>query len=329
MDTLTPGGDARLLNNLRHNLGPMIHAALEDPDVVEIMANPDGSVWVERRGVIELAGTIAPTMARIVIGLVADSLNLTATAATPIVEGELPGDGSRFEGLIPPVVAAPSFTIRKKAARVYTLDDYVDGGIMPESVHTALLEAINGRKNMLVIGGTGSGKTTLVNGVIAAIAALCPDDRLVIIEDTAELRSQSSNTLLLRATPYVTIQMLVRATMRLRPDRILVGEVRDGTALDLLKAWNTGHPGGVATIHANSVRGGLRRLESLIGEASAMPMRDLIGEAVDLALFVRRAPDIGRRITQAAWVHDFDAAAHTYSLEMIHNEEKASCALAA
>lgn len=319
----------KLLANLRHNLGPEINAALDDPDVVEIMANPDGSVWVERCGDVRLLGTIRPTAANIVIGLVASSLNVTATAATPIVEGELPGDGSRFEGLVPPVVAAPSFTIRKKASRIYTLDDYVSAGIMPESVHTALLEAIDGKKNILVIGGTGSGKTTLVNGVIDAIATLCPDDRLVIIEDTSELQSQSPNTMLLRASPYVTIQMLVRATMRLRPDRVLVGEVRDGTALDLLKAWNTGHPGGVATIHANSVRGGLRRLESLIGEVSAMPMQDLIGEAVDLALFVRRAPDTGRRITQAAWVHDFDAAAHKYTLETIHDEEKVSCALAA
>ena len=312
----------RLLNNLRHNMGPLINAALDDPDVVEIMANPDGTLWVERFGDMQQVGLMDAMNAQIIVSLVADSLNMTATALTPIIEGELPGDGSRFEGLMPPVVSQPSFTIRKKASRIYPLVEYLDAGILPPPVYEAILDAIQCRKNILVVGGTGSGKTTLVNGIIGAIADLCPHDRLTVIEDTAELQPINENRVVLRSTATVTVQQLVRATMRLRPDRIIVGEVRDGTALDLLKAWNTGHPGGVATVHANSAPESLIRLEDLIGEVSVRPMQGLIGSAVDVVIFIRRVPlQVGRRITQAARVSGFEPLTQSYTLEYIHNEE--------
>lgn len=320
--------DASLLANLELKLGSVIVNALSDPEVVEIMVNPDGNIWIERFGSMALSGNLPPLDARTVVSLVATSLNQVATAENALIEGELPLDGSRFEGVFQPVAAAPSFTIRKKAGRIFSLEEYLDCGIMPRIVFESIIHAIGERKNILVVGGTGSGKTTLVNAIVQHLAVDCPNDRLVVIEDTPELQIASQNSVCLRTTPFITAQNLVRATMRLRPDRIIVGEVRDGTALDLLKSWNTGHPGGVATVHANSAVGGLQRMQDLISEVSMTPMHRLIGEAVDMTIFIRRAPGTGRRITQAAIVKEFDLATQTFITEYLHNEEKPSLALA-
>ncbi len=311
----------RVIKNLEYNLGPQIMAALKDDEIVEVMLNPDKTLWFERMGKgMEQVGHMGPEQSWIVINVMASALNTTVTAEKPVVEGELPIDGSRFEGLLPPIVAAPSFTIRKKASKVFTLQDYVESKIMPSQVRDIIHAAITSHQNILIVGGTGSGKTTLVNGVIDAISILCPDDRLVIIEDTNELQSKSKNSVFLRATAFVTIQMLVKATMRLRPDRILVGEVRGGfEALDLLKSWNTGHPGGVATVHANSAAGGLIRLEQLIAEASASPMQTLIGEAVDLVVYIERAPVIGRVVKEVIQVNGFDPVKQQYKQENLYH----------
>jgi type IV secretion system protein VirB11 len=155
--------------------------------------------------------------------------------------------------------------------------------------------AIRDRKNILVAGGTGSGKTTLANALIAEIVQAHPEHRLVIIEDTAEIQCSAENAVLLHATDNVDMLRLLKATMRLRPDRILVGEVRGPEALALLKAWNTGHPGGVATVHANSAAAGLIRMEQLIAEATPTPIPVLIGEAVDLVVSIVKTP-IGRKV---------------------------------
>lgn len=314
----------RLVNNLLHNMGPVIVSALEDKKVVEIMVNPDGKLWIERLGEEMLpVGTISSNQTAMIISLVASALDTTVTKDSPIVEGELPKasplNGGRFEGLFPPVVLAASFTIRKKASQVFPLEQYVESGIMSPEAMKSITTAISQKKNIVVIGGTGSGKTTLVNGIIKSISEITPDDRLIIIEDTAELQSQSRNTLLLRSTHSTSIQTLVRATMRLRPDRILVGEVRGGEALDLLKSWNTGHPGGVATVHANSAEEGLLRIEQLISEASTSPMPHLIGSAVDFLIFIRRTKT-GRTISEIASVSGFDSVNQKYILEYIYNE---------
>lgn len=311
----------RLLASLQHNLGPAIAEALTDPAVVEIALNPDGTLWIERTGEpMTLAGSLEPDKGRLVVSLVATALGTTVTAERPVVEGELPLDGSRFEGLLPPIVASPSFSIRKRCSRIISLTEYVDSGVMPSLVRDAIVRAVLDRLNILVVGGTGTGKTTLVNGVIQAMADLCPSDRLVIIEDTSELQSASANTVFLRSSDYVSIRDLVRATMRLRPDRILVGEVRGGEALDLLKAWNTGHSGGVATVHANGAVAGLIRLEQLIGEASASPMQTLIGEAIDIVVYLRRSK-AGREVAQVASVAGFNWQTQNYSLEMIYDAD--------
>lgn len=305
----------RLHANLEYNLGPVIMAALGDPDVIEIMLNPDQTLWIEKlgQGMVQ-HGTLPAHQGRLIISLVASALETTVTVERPIVEGELPLDGSRFEGLLPPIVAGPSFTIRKKASRVFTLDEYVASGALDETARGILDAAVAERRNILVVGGTGSGKTTFVNAIIDSISGLCPADRLLIIEDTAELQSQSPNTVFLRSSDFVPMQRLVKVTMRFRPTRILVGEVRDGAALDLLKSWNTGHPGGVATVHANNAAGGLIRLEQLVAEVTPAPMQPLIAEAIDLVCFIERTPT-GRRISEIVRVRGYSSQTLNYDLE--------------
>jgi type IV secretion system protein VirB11 len=303
--------ERRLKTRLAHNLGDLVLEYLRDEQVTEIALNPDGRLWVEKTGAAPKPfGRLARENSEMVISLMASSLKSAVTPERPIVEGELPLDGSRFEGLMPPVVAGPTFTIRRKASRIFMLAEYLRDGILPPDCLDIINEAIKMRRNILVVGGTGSGKTTFVNAVIQGIADLCPAHRLVIIEDTAELQAASENVIVMRTSASVNIQKLVEATLRLHPDRILVGEVRNGAALELLKAWNTGHLGGVATIHANSARGGLRRLEQLIAEVSLAPMRELIAEAVDLVVFLQRTAQ-GRRVSELAEV-GFDEVSGQY-----------------
>ena len=299
--------DERLIMSLEYSLGEFIMSNLKDPAVVEIISNSDGKIWVERQGEkMKTSERMDPEQARLVLNYVASALDTTVDVSKPIVEGELPIDGSRFEGAIPPIVSAPMFTIRKKAAKIFTLDDYAAKGIMPNELIPFLQHIIKSHKNILVVGGTGSGKTTLVNGLIRELSKLCPDDRLVIIEDTSELQSSSANTQFLRTSVDVNMTKLLAMTMRLRPDRILVGEVRDGAALDLLKAWNTGHPGGIATVHANSAAEGLTRLESLISEATSALQQTLIAQAVNFVLFIQRDDTKGRLITELVQVLGYD-----------------------
>jgi type IV secretion system protein VirB11 len=308
----------RLQRGLTHCLGDMIVSALKDPEVIEVIANSDGRIWIDRIShPMVCAGTMDESEVARVVSLVASDLEQIVDRDHPFVEGELPLDGSRFTGVMPPAAARAAFSIRKKAGRIFTLDDYVSADIL-DPVHAAVIRsAVQDRKNILVVGGTGSGKTTLVNAILQEIAHSCPNDRLVIIEDTSELQCSSANFESLHTSAAMGIQALVRLTMRLRPDRIIVGEVRGGEALDLLKSWNTGHPGGVCTVHANSAWGGLLRLEQLIAEASTSPIPVLIGEAVDLVLFIERTRT-GRRVSEVATVSGFDHQTCTYIMESIN-----------
>jgi type IV secretion system protein TrbB len=269
-------------------LGNEIVAALDDPMVVEIMINPDGKLWVERHGSGRAeTGLMPPADTERVIRLVASHMGRRADAASPIVSAELPMGGERFEGVLPPVAPGPCFSIRKPAGRVISLEEYIRSGVMAPHHAEALRRAVLDRENILVVGGTGSGKTTLANALLAEIART--GDRLVILEDTRELVSAAEDTVQLRTLPgSVSLADLVRSTLRLRPDRIIIGEVRGAEALDMLKAWNTGHPGGIATLHANSALGGLSRLEQLIGEASAQVPHDLIAETIDCVVYISR-----------------------------------------
>lgn len=300
----------RLIRKLRDALGDAICRALDDTSVVEIMVNPDGRLFVERLGQgMEMLTALQPGAAEIIIGSVAHALQSEADAERPIISGELPIGGHRFEGLLPPIVAAPSFTIRRRASRLIPLDDYVGEGILTSVQAAAIREAIAARMNIVICGGTGSGKTTLANAVIAEIVSAAPQDRIVILEDTAEIRCAAENAVALHTSDVVDMARLLKSTMRLRPDRIIVGEVRDGAALTLLKAWNTGHPGGVTTIHSNSTLSALRRLEQLIAEVSQQPMHAVIGEAVDLVVSIERAGK-SRRVRDVMQVNGFNGSAY-------------------
>lgn len=304
----------RIAEKLKREFGPVICGLLlDDHRVIEIMLNPDGSLWVERLGQkMERIGSMSATQAESLMGTVASTLKTHITAENPILECELPPEfmGARFEALIPPVVIGPTFAIRKKAGEVFTLSDYVKSGIMTPGQFDALVTAIDARENILVVGGTGTGKTTLTNAIIAEIARAFPGDRIVVIEDTGELQPRSLNVVVLRATDLVDMTRLLKATLRLRPDRIIVGEVRDGAALALLKAWNTGHPGGAATVHANSGPAGLIRMEQLVGEATAAPMQSLIAEAVNLIVSIEKTAT-SRRIKEVVRVTGHDGTNYT------------------
>lgn len=293
----------RTLAMLRTALGEDIVAALDDAKVIEIMVNPDGRLWLDKLGVgmLDTKVLIGPEQAERVVRLVGTHINQDVTADNPIVSAELPGNGERFEGLLPPVVSAAAFTVRKGAVAVFKLADYIEADTMSIAQADALTYAVNSRQNVIIVGGTSSGKTTLANALLSVVAET--GDRVVILEDTRELQCEAEDTIALRTHgKKVQLADLVRSTLRLRPDRIIVGEVRGPEALDMLKAWNTGHPGGIATVHANSAKAGLARIEQLILEGVQSVPRALIAEAIDVIVFIsgrgnkRRVETIARLI---------------------------------
>ena len=287
---------------LRTALGPAIALWLEDPTVVEVMLNPDGRLWIDRLagGLMDTGERLSPSDGERIVRLVAHHVGAEVHPGSPRVSAELPETGERFEGLLPPVVAAPAFAIRKPAVAVFTLDDYVAAGIMNARQAETLRSAVADRRNILVAGGTSTGKTTLTNALLAEVAKTT--DRVVLIEDTRELQCKAPNLVALRTKDGVaSLSDLVRSSLRLRPDRIPIGEVRGAEALDLLKAWGTGHPGGVGTIHAGSALGALRRMEQLIQEAVVTVPRALIAETIQfIAVLAGRGSD--RRLAELACV---------------------------
>jgi len=287
---------------LRSALGPAIARYLEDASIVEVMLNPDGRLWIDRlsSGLMDTGETLSAADGERIVRLVAHHVGAEVHAGAPRVSAELPETGERFEGLLPPVVAAPAFAIRKPAVAVFTLDDYVAAGIMISEQAEALRSAVAERRNILVAGGTSTGKTTLTNALLAEVAKT--SDRVVLIEDTRELQCKAPNLVALRTKDGVaSLSDLVRSSLRLRPDRIPIGEVRGAEALDLLKAWGTGHPGGIGTIHAGTALGALRRLEQLIQEAVITVPRALIAETINIvAVLAGRGAD--RRLTELAYV---------------------------
>jgi type IV secretion system protein VirB11 len=293
---------------LRTALGPAIAAFLEDSGVVEVMLNPDGRLWIDRlsEGLSDTGERLSAADGERIVRLVAHHVGAEVHAGAPRVSAELPETGERFEGLLPPVVAAPAFAIRKPAVAIFTLDDYVAAGIMVAEQATILRQAVAERGNILVAGGTSTGKTTLTNALLAEVAKT--SDRVVLIEDTRELQCAAPNLVALRTKDGVaSLSDLVRSSLRLRPDRIPIGEVRGAEALDLLKAWGTGHPGGVGTIHAGSAIGALRRLEQLIQEAVVAVPRALIAETIDLVA-VLSGRGSARRLSELARVEGLEAS---------------------
>jgi len=309
---------------LRTAMGPDIADALADPRVIEIMVNPDGALRLDRlgEGRSDTSVRMEPAQVERIIRLVASHARAEVHGDAPIVSAELPPHvegraGERFEGVLPPVSNAPCFSIRKPAERLYCLDDYVADGIMPQAAADRLKACVTQRFNILVAGGTSSGKTTLANALLAEMAWV--DERVILIEDTRELQSPAADTVALRTRPgIVSMADLVRSTLRLRPDRIIVGEVRGPEALDMLKAWNTGHPGGIATVHANSAISALYRIEGLVQEAVVTVPRRLIAEAIDVIVFIS-GRGLQRRIASIARVAGLDPDTGNYVLADLLN----------
>ena len=299
---------ARLKIKLERDCGPVFIAAMHDPLTVEVMLNADGRLWQERLGDgMKLVGEIRNIQAQAILKSVASFHGLVVTRDSPRLECEWPLDLSRFAGQLPPVVREVTFAIRKKASAIFTLDQYVVHGIMSAAQADALRDAIRAHRTILVTGGTGSGKTTLVNAIIFEMVAQNPTERFVTIEDTAELRCSAPNLVQYYTSATTSLTDLVKGTLRMRPDRIVVGEVRDAAALDLLDVLNTGHEGGVATLHANNALAGLTRLRSLISRNKSAPaeIEPLIGEAVHVVVHIARTPDKSRRIQEILAIEGF------------------------
>jgi type IV secretion system protein VirB11 len=311
---------------LRRELGDTVLGLLADDRTEDVLLNPDSVLWAKRMGDgFAAVGQIPPAQAVSAMNTIAAWKGTVMNHDRPILETELPLDGSRFEGIVSPVVRQPIFAIRLRPKRIFTLDEYEQRGILTHKddplnrqrgknrfhdavqglSHAEIIRAaVRTKKNILVVGSTGSGKTTLVNAILDAQAQIAPNDRVISIEDTTELQCAVKNCVDLRAVGEVTMMDCLRACMRLKPTRIVVGEVRGGEAHTMLKAWNTGHPGGAATVHANDALSGLIRLESLVAEATAAPQQNLIAEAVDLVIFVDEEPDLaaGRKVRELALV---------------------------
>ena len=290
----------RRIASLRGALGPALDAALADDAVVEVLINADGQMRVDRvgRGIEAIEARLSVTERIAAIRLLAAEAFETITEDRPYLAATLPGSGARVQALISPIVNAPVLAIRKRPKLIYGLDDYVRDGIASNEQAQRLRAAITGRCNIVVAGSTGSGKTTLLNALLAEPAF--SGARLLILEDTAELQCAGADVVQLltkRTHPEVSMRDLVQMTLRLRPDRIIVGEVRDGAALEVLKAWNTGHPGGLLTVHANSATDALLRLEDLCLETGAARPERLIASAVDTIVFIARTAK-GRQIEE-------------------------------
>lgn len=306
---------------LRTALGTAIAGFLEDPKVVEVMLNPDGRLWIDRlsEGLSDTGERLSAADGERIVRLVAHHVGAEVHAGAPRVSAELPETGERFEGLLPPVVTAPAFAIRKPAVAVFTLEDYVGAAIMTEAQADILRAAVAERRNILVAGGTSTGKTTLTNALLAEVAKT--NDRVVLIEDTRELQCAAPNLVALRTKDgVISLSDLVRSSLRLRPDRIPIGEVRGSEALDLLKAWGTGHPGGVGTIHAGTALGALRRMEQLIQEAVVTVPRALIAETIDLVA-VLAGRGSARRLVELASVEGLGSTGD-YALSQANQDHR-------
>jgi P-type conjugative transfer ATPase TrbB len=315
------GTQERQLEKLRRDFGDVFLTALADPETVEILLNPDGTLWQERLGASPMQiGSLSPTKAEAVLRTIAACLQTTITREKPTIECELPLDGSRFAGQIPPVVPAPTFAVRKRASRVFTLDQYVQAEILTPKEKEFLCEAIRDHRDILVTGGTGGGKTTVVNALIGEVTAQYPAERLIIIEDTGELQCGAANYVQYHTSPERTMTDLVRTSLRMRPDRILVGEVRGPEALDLLMAWNTGHEGGIATLHANNAQAGLARLATLVSMHPNAPrsIEPLIGDAVDVLVHIaRKDGPPGRIVREVLVVEKWDGERGEYTFREV------------
>jgi type IV secretion system protein TrbB len=313
-----PEAASRSAEMMARFLGPGPMAAFDDADVTGIALNPfDGAVRFDTRsrGRIDTGQRLTPSQVLQFLNAAATHIGVTLTPEQPLLQAELPQPlfrGARLQGFVPPVTCGPAFVVRKPAALVYSLDEYVERGILAPRHREFLRQAIVERWTVLVAGGTGTGKSTLVNALLREIAELCPADRIVLLEDTVELQCSAPDTLALRTREGGTLAELVKAALRADPTRIVVGEMRDAAALDWLDAAGTGHPGSLATLHATTPEGALHRLERLARRSSDVSHRELAAEAVDLVVMIQGRHG-ARRITDLVRVRGVDDS-HRYLL---------------
>jgi P-type conjugative transfer ATPase TrbB len=295
----------RTQNKLKQDLGPMVLSALADDSIYEVLLNPDGLLWVDGYQGKREYGKMSANAAKNLINTVASVSDESITHKNPSFSGELWVEINdvlklfRFQAFIPPIVTYPSFAIRKRAGRVISLEEYLQDEIITFEQKQIIEHAVEQRKSILVVGGTQSGKTTFANAILNCIAMIHPQDRVIIIEDTNELRCDVKDSVTMRTSPAKTMNDLIFDSMRMRPDRIIVGEVRGKEAHSLIKSWNTGHPGGLSTIHANSAKSGLLRLEQLIAESGITPVPEAIVEAVNVLVYIEKTKKgkKGRQVT--------------------------------
>ena len=303
------------LDRVRDVMGETVRGLMAEHDVTDIILNPalpgepHGRLWVSRLGrEREAIGIMSAEQAMRLIGAVASSMNVEATEATPSVQGHLITDGARFQGCIPPIVPGPFFAIRKHASAVFPLQSYVDKGQMTVRQKAVIEDAIERRLNILPVGGTGSGKTTLVNSILHAIVQIHPHHRIFGAEDTIELKCTAADQTFMCTSAGITIADLIKIGMRSFPDRIIIGEARRGPEmLETLTAWNSGHEGGLGTIHSNTAKpeAALERIEDMLMQVTSNPMHRMIARTVNVIICLDRINGL-RRVTQIVSVLGHD-----------------------
>ena len=295
---------------------------ISNPNVTDVLLNANNTVWVYEAGKDKVSydGLFTSASAERLLGSIAAYANTVLTKDSPLLQAALPW-GQRFQGVIPPIVSSPVFAVRNHSTKTFKLDDYVVTGRMPDEIANFLRDSLTKKRNIIVSGGTGSGKTTLTSALMEELSHLCPDDRLCVMEDTRELISFSKDTVFEQSNEKTSMTQLLAVNLRMRPDRIILGEIRGAEALDLLKSWNTGHPGGISTVHANSAKSALLRFEELILEAQDLNlsyMRALISEALNVVVHIERRPKIGPKVVQVIQV-DGITTDKQYNVKMLYD----------
>lgn len=314
----------RQADAIREHLGPLINGLLSEPDTTDVILNPplpgetEGRIWVTRLGRDrEPVGFMSAEQAIRLIGAVASTMGRAVTADEPRIEGHLITDRSRFLGGIPPISRSPFFCIRKHASKVFTLAQYVERKQMTERQRDVIEDAIRQRLNIIVSGGTGAGKTTLLNAIVDGMAKITPTHRYFGIEEVPEIQCSALDQTFVLTTDKISIRDLARTAMRAFPDRILVGEARTGEMFDIIMLWNSGHPGGAATIHSDvaAPEAALERIEFMVSLATLAPMQRLIASAVGLIVCIKRDDDGQRRVSQVVSVQGYDGQKYLVTQE--------------
>lgn len=309
----------RALQSLGHHMGQQLLSYMQDPDIFEVRLNPDSKIWIDTfsRGQYYTGHNMNAHSAKQVMYEIAALTGQVIHPDRGMLQAEIPDsylfDSSRFQGMLPPVTEAPAFAIRKHGNVEYTLDDYLGKGIVTPRQKEIILQAIYDEKNIIIAGGTKSGKTTFVNAILTEISKI-KGIRVVIMEDTAELRCTNEDKVSLRTTPEVSLNDLLRITLRLSPNRIVVGEIRGNEALTLLDAWSTGHRGGCSTVHSDSAYDTLSRLEGLVSRVSLTPQHETVGRAIDMVVYLKYQ-NLKRYVEDIIFVNGYDKKRGEYIIK--------------